>query len=46
VLVGRGGVHGNVLRISPPLSVTADEVDEAAAAITEALLDLARTPEG
>ncbi len=46
VLIGRGGVHGNVLRISPPLSVTAEEVDEAGGAITDALMDLTRDPDG
>jgi 4-aminobutyrate aminotransferase len=28
VLVGVGGVYGNVLRIQPPLSITADECDQ------------------
>ena len=37
VLVGKGGVKGNVLRIAPPLSVTATEVDEAGGAIEDAL---------
>ena len=37
VLVGKGGVHGNVLRIAPPLSVSAGEIDEAATAIADAL---------
>jgi 4-aminobutyrate aminotransferase len=40
VLVGRGGVHGNVLRIAPPLAVTALEIDEAAAAIADALIEV------
>jgi 4-aminobutyrate aminotransferase len=37
LLVGRGGLAGNVLRIAPPLSVTADEVDQAAAILAECL---------
>lgn len=28
LLIGKGGLHGNTLRIAPPLSVTEDEVDE------------------
>jgi 4-aminobutyrate aminotransferase len=35
VLVGVGGVLGNVVRVQPPLSITADECDRAAAAIEE-----------
>ena len=31
LLIGKGGLYGNVLRIAPPLSVTEKEVDEAAA---------------
>jgi len=37
VLVGVGGVYGNVLRFQPPLSITAEECDRAAGAL-EAIL--------
>jgi 4-aminobutyrate aminotransferase len=40
VLIGKGGVYGNVLRIAPPLSVTADEIDEAAAALIDTLAEV------
>jgi 4-aminobutyrate aminotransferase len=40
ILVGKGGVHGNVLRITPPLSVTAEEIDTAASALIEALAEV------
>lgn len=28
ILVGKGGLHGNVIRISPPLNITRGDVDE------------------
>ena len=28
LLIGKGGLYGNVLRIAPPLTVTAEEIDE------------------
>lgn len=34
LLVGKGGLYGNCLRVAPPLTVTADEVEEAAAVLT------------
>jgi alanine-glyoxylate transaminase/(R)-3-amino-2-methylpropionate-pyruvate transaminase len=37
LLIGKGGLYGNVLRISPPLTVTAAEVDEAVAKLGESL---------
>jgi len=33
LLVGKGGLHGNVLRIAPPLSLSADEAAEGAKTI-------------
>jgi 4-aminobutyrate aminotransferase-like enzyme len=35
LLIGKGGLYGNVLRISPPLTVSAAEVDEAVAKLDE-----------
>ncbi len=36
LLVGKGGMFGNVFRVAPPLSVTSDEIDEGLAKIGEA----------
>jgi 4-aminobutyrate aminotransferase-like enzyme len=36
LLVGKGGMYGNVFRVAPPLSVTKDEIDEGLAKIGEA----------
>ena len=33
VLVGVGGIYGNVLRFQPPLSITSSECDQAASAL-------------
>jgi 4-aminobutyrate aminotransferase len=37
VLVGKGGLYGNVLRVAPPLTVTIEDADDAAVALTGAL---------
>jgi 4-aminobutyrate aminotransferase len=37
LLVGKGGLYGNVLRIAPPLTVTPDEVDEGGQILVEAI---------
>ncbi len=41
LLVGKGGLYGNVVRIAPPLSVTAAEIDEGTAALGDALAEVA-----
>jgi 4-aminobutyrate aminotransferase-like enzyme len=35
LLIGKGGLYGNVLRISPPLTVSDSEVDEAVTKLDE-----------
>jgi 4-aminobutyrate aminotransferase-like enzyme len=42
LIVGKGGFHGNVLRVSPMLDVTADEVDRALRIIGEGFEALSR----
>jgi 4-aminobutyrate aminotransferase-like enzyme len=37
LLIGKGGLFGNVIRISPPLNITAGEIDEALAILRESL---------
>ncbi|UVS81538.1 aspartate aminotransferase family protein [Actinokineospora sp. UTMC 2448] len=37
LLVGKGGLHNNVIRLAPPMTVTADEVDEALDALRGAV---------
>ncbi|MGH3343885.1 MAG: aspartate aminotransferase family protein [Carbonactinosporaceae bacterium] len=38
LLIGKGGLYGNVLRIAPPLTVTEDEAEEALDTLGAALL--------
>ncbi|HEV2782197.1 MAG TPA: aspartate aminotransferase family protein [Actinophytocola sp.] len=37
LLVGKGGLHNNVIRLAPPMTVTEDEVDEALGALGGAI---------
>jgi len=37
LLIGKGGLHGNVLRIAPPLSLTEEEADEGLAILDQAV---------
>ncbi len=40
LLVGKGGLHGNVLRIAPLLTLTGDEAAEGLAALTESITEV------
>ncbi len=42
VLVGKGGIDGNVLRIKPPMCITADDVDYTLDALASALSQVER----
>ncbi|WET79852.1 aspartate aminotransferase family protein [Amycolatopsis sp. QT-25] len=37
LLIGKGGLHGNVLRIAPPMTLTAEEAAEGLGIVTDAL---------
>ena len=41
LLIGKGGLHGNVIRISPPLTVGPAEIDEALKAFADSLETMA-----
>ena len=41
LLVGKGGLYGNVIRLAPMLNVTADELDEGIVALQAAIADVA-----
>jgi len=40
VLVGKGGLWGNVLRLAPPLSITADEARDGVEVLIAALTEV------
>ncbi len=40
LLVGKGGLYGNVIRLAPMLNVTADELDEGIAALRAAIAEI------
>ena len=40
LLIGKGGLYGNVIRIAPPMTVTEEEIDEGIAILNEAIKDL------
>jgi len=40
LLLGKGGLHGNVIRIAPPLNTTRDEIEEALAIMAEAMAEV------
>jgi 4-aminobutyrate aminotransferase len=42
LLIGKGGLYGNVLRIAPPMSVTQHEIDEAADVLVAAIEEIGR----
>jgi len=41
LLVGKGGLYGNALRIAPPLSLTAEEAAEGLALLTASIEEVA-----
>jgi len=43
LLIGRGGLYGNVLRITPPMTITPEEVERALEILAEVLRSVAET---
>jgi 4-aminobutyrate aminotransferase-like enzyme len=43
LLVGKGGLYGNVIRMSPPLNISKADVDQALAALDKSLAEIAAT---
>jgi len=42
VLLGKGGLHGNVIRIAPPLTINAEQIDQLLTVIDQALAEVGR----
>jgi 4-aminobutyrate aminotransferase-like enzyme len=40
VLIGKGGLYGNCIRLGPPLVATKDNIDELVAALGESLAQI------
>jgi alanine-glyoxylate transaminase/(R)-3-amino-2-methylpropionate-pyruvate transaminase len=40
VLTGKGGLHGNVLRLKPPMCITCEDVDFALEVLGEGLKEI------
>lgn len=43
LLVGKGGLHGNVIRMAPPMTLSEDEVEEGLGILAESLADSCAT---
>jgi 4-aminobutyrate aminotransferase-like enzyme len=43
LLIGKGGLYGNVLRIAPPLIATQDDVDQALEILDHAFAEVQET---
>jgi 4-aminobutyrate aminotransferase-like enzyme len=46
LLIGKGGLYGNVVRISPPLEVTKSQVDDALKMFDQAFMALGAAAKG
>jgi 4-aminobutyrate aminotransferase-like enzyme len=42
LLVGKGGLYGNVIRIAPPMTVTAEQIEHALSILEESFDEISR----